>query len=320
VLGGTNEGGSQLMGIVKQVLLLSLLFCSILFKSLACEYDQRSQQTILTFPSKMDSINPELEYTYELLKRIVQNSVERYGPCKLVLSRQKTPLKRIERQLELGQNIDVAAFTVSSQRDKRFLAVPIPISMGLRGYRLLLIKEGEQNRFDGIRTVNELAIMTAGVGHGWMDSKIMRYNALPVLEAGSIPTIIDMLTHSRFDYFPRGALEAVTEINRYSKKRIALEKQLLLVYPSLSVLYVNKTNSKLLERLTYGLQRMLDSGAFSQFFDSHPTSRKAKSILNVNNRKLIYLCNPYLPSWVPLQTSNYWLLPWPEHVYPENCT
>lgn len=298
--------------------LVILLACAS-FNGLACELDLRSKKVKLYFPPKMDTKQAELDYAYQLLHKVLEVSEARYGPCELELVNNALSLKRIEHLLEQGEELHVGSFTVTQERDKRFEAVPIPISYGLRGYRLLLIKKGNQSKFEGIKDLQQLSTFTAGQGDGWADSSILQYNKLPVVEAGSISTIIDMLTYNRFDYFPRGALETVTELNKYIDKPVQLEAGLVLIYPSLSVFYVNKANEKLKERLAFGLNILFESGQFRQFFENNQTAKTALDILDLNNRTSLFLCNPYLPDWVPLNKQEYWLQPWPDYVNDNKC-
>lgn len=282
--------------------------------------DLKSKETRLYFPPKLSSINTEQDYVYQLLQLALANSESRYGKCSLHLLDNKLPLKRIEHMLGFDRGIDIGAFTVTEDREQRFLPIRIPISKGLRGYRVSFIKKGDQTRFDGVNQVRDLKNFTAGQGDGWADSKIFKYNNLPVVEAGSINTIIDMLSYQRFDYFPRGALESVFELDEFKNKPVELESNLLLIYPSLTVFYVNKDNKLLRDRLEFGLNTAIDNGQFEQFFNSHPISVEALTLLNLDKRKKLFLCNPYLPKWVPLMQDKYWLQPWPEHVHKDQCS
>ena len=100
-----------------------------------------------------------------------------------------------------------------------------------------------------VENLKDLQKFTAGQGIGWADVDILKHNELPVITTGSIKTLIDMLAYGRFDYFPRGALQIITEITAYKDKAVEVEPTLLLRYPSMTALYVNQSNDSLAERL-----------------------------------------------------------------------
>ncbi|WP_159084286.1 type 2 periplasmic-binding domain-containing protein [Saccharobesus litoralis] len=278
----------------------------------ACEKAQGESVNSVYFPPKFDSIDPENDYVFQLLELVLEKSQDKFGKCQARLLDYKLPLKRVELYLEKNAAIQVAAFTVSVKRDERFLPVPVPISKGLMGYRLLMIKQGDAEHFANIQTLNDLSAYTAGQGIGWADADILKRNGLPVITAGSIKTLIDMLAHSRFDYFPRGALQIITELETYREKPVQIEQSLALSYPSMTAFYVNANNTALAERLEYGLNQAVSDGSFDRFFYQHPSSIDALKNINLAQRKILKICNPILPTWVPIEKHEYWLEPWPQ--------
>ncbi|NQZ90055.1 MAG: hypothetical protein HRT54_21025 [Colwellia sp.] len=294
-----------------------IFICAL--KTHACEQLSENDIPVLLFPPKFDSKSPEQDYVFQLIQLILKKSNKKFGPCEVRLFDQKLPLKRLELYLQKNHFLHAAALTVSNERDERFLAIPIPISKGLTGYRVLMIHKEQKNKFSKVNNIKDLSNYVAGQGIGWADVGILEYNNLPVLTSGSIITLIDMLAHGRFDYFPRSALQNTTEKKAYQDKSIKAEPTLILSYPSMTALYVNSNNISLAQRLEYGLKQALDDGSFNDFFYSHPYSVQALLILNLKNRKILTICNPLLPSWVPLEKSEYWLEPWPEEILSANC-
>lgn len=129
-----------------------------------------------------------------------------------------------------------------------------------------------------------------------------------------------MLVHKRFDYFPRGSLQVITELNTYNDKPVQIENHLVLRYPSLTAFYVKKENAALAERLEYGFKQAIDDGSFDKFFYSHPSSIKAMQNIDLENKTVLKICNPILPKWVPIASDKYWLEPWPTHIQAATCT
>jgi len=292
---------------------------SIASQGYACESFNGKDIPILFFPPKFDSINPDKDYVYQLIQLILKKSNDKFGPCEVTLLDHRLPLKRIELYIQKNRLIDIAAFTVTNERSSKMLPIEIPISKGLMGYRLLMIHKNDVNKFSSIKRVSDLRKFMAGQGTGWADVKILETNNLPVLTTGSIKTLIDMLAHNRFDYFPRGALQISTEIKTYQDKPVIIEPSIVLRYPSMTALYVNSDNIKLAKRLEYGLKKSYDDGSFDQFFNSHPSSITALANLDLDKRKVLDLCNPILPTWVPVKQSKYWLEPWSDKIINNDC-
>lgn len=306
------------MNFQRVVLFLLLLYFGLVSKGVACDIDENGTP-VLVFPPKFDSKTPENDYVFQLIQLILKKSEGRFGPCQAKLLEYKLSVKRMEYYLEKQKDIHVIALTVNTQRDKRFLPVPIPIKKGLMGYRLLIIRKGEEERFAGVKNLRDLSRMIAGQGVGWSDAEILGHNNLNVLTAGNVGTLMDMLIHSRFDYFPRGALQISTELETHQNKPVVMEQGLLLRYPNMTALYVNAHNLPLAERLRYGLKTAFQDGSFEQFFNSHPSSIAAMQNINLDKRKVLNICNPILPGWVPVNNGKFWLEPWPDKYQEDAC-
>jgi len=299
--------------------LITWLTLAFLIPSHACQKTPDSDIPVLVFPPKYDSALPEQDYVFQLIQLVLKESSDKFGPCEARLLDHKLPLKRIIANLQNNHLIDVASLTVSHKRDKKLLPISIPISKGLMGYRLLMIHNDDVETFSRVTKLADLGKHLAGQGVGWADVKILESNHLPVLTTGSIKNLIDMLSHQRFDYFPRGSLQITTEIKAYQDKPVMVEPNIVLRYPSMTALYVNKHNLALAQRLEYGLKKAFEQGSFDKFFNSHPSSVQALLNLNLANRIVLKMCNPILPDWVPIEKNEYWLEPWSEKVLAQAC-
>jgi len=299
--------------------LIIWLTLALTLPSQACQPQAGSDIPILVFPPKYDSAQPEQDYVFQLIQLILTKSSDKFGPCEARLLDHKLPLKRIVSNLQNNQLIDTASLTVSHERDKKLLPISIPIAKGLIGYRLLMIHNDDVAKFSQVKSLADLGKHLAGQGVGWADVEILEKNRLPVLTTGSIKTLIDMLVHHRFDYFPRGALQITTEIQTYRDKPVMVEPSIVLRYPSMTALYVNGNNLALAQRLEYGLKKAFEHGSFDKFFNAHPSSVQALSNLDLANRIVLKMCNPILPAWVPIEKSEYWIEPWSEKLLAQAC-
>lgn len=64
-------------------------------------------------------------------------------------------------ELEKGRIIDLSWAGTSRQREQHLAAVKIPLLKGLLGFRQVIIHQDNQVLFDGIRTLNDLAELSA---------------------------------------------------------------------------------------------------------------------------------------------------------------
>ncbi len=289
---------------------VSFLFLASVSAAGSCVLNNGSAVPELVFPPKYMSLSPEREYTYKFIQLVLKSSEAKYGPCDVTLYKHNLPMRRTELYLKENQNIHLVALTVRKDRDKKFRPVEIPIAKGMVGQRIFLIRKGDQNRFSEVKSVEDLRSFTAGQGEGWLDVEILEKNGLKVLATDNVHSLQNMLAISRFDYYPLGVLQFRIQDNL----PIELESRLLLSYPSMTALYVNKENDLLAERLSYGLKQAIAHGALDDLFFSHSATAISLKDLNMDKRRVIQLCNPEKPEWLPLDIDEYWLHPWPQDI------
>lgn len=298
--------------------LFGIILTTLVWPSIACQLKADGSSPSISFPAKLGSELPEEDYVFQLLQLVLEKSSERFGPCNVKFTEFQAPLKRMQYYLENNSEVDVIALTVSKERDNKLLPVRIPIAKGLVGYRLLMINRENIDKFKYINSITQLRKFVAGQGTDWPDVKILQQNDLPVVTSGNVKTLVQMLAHKRFDYFPQGPLQIGRVLDSYRYKGVAIAENVLISYPSMTVFYVNKDNQALAERLEYGLKQAFHDGSFNTFFDQHPITVNASKYLELNKKKILFLCNQNIPAWVPVATDDYWLLPWPHEI--KNCS
>ena len=72
-------------------------------------------------------------------------------------------------------------------------------------HRLFFIRQGDQARFDNIKTLEDLKQIRFGQGRSWQDASILENAGLNVVKATKKPSLYHMLDGGRFDAFPPGA-------------------------------------------------------------------------------------------------------------------
>lgn len=215
---------------------------------------------------------------------------------------------RLTEEVQAG-NLDLMWVSTSQAYETDFLPIRIPLLKGLLGYRILLIRAGEQQKFDAIYTKDDLAKITFGQGRTWADAGILEANGLKVIKTTKSPGLFHMLDGGRFDAFPRGASEPFAEIKKYPELNLAVEKNLLLAYKMPFYIFVNKNNPGLAKDIELGLNRAIAAGEFDKVFLQNPTVKDVQELAALSQRRIIYLDNPTLPPQTPIDRAELWIDP-----------
>jgi hypothetical protein len=215
---------------------------------------------------------------------------------------------RIKEELK-GGNLDLMWVSTNEENEQDYTPVRIPLLKGLLGYRLLIIRTGEQSRYDHIHSLQDLQKFTFGQGRTWADASILEANGLPLIKVTKMASLFHMLDGGRFDAFPRGASEPFQEIEKYPELNLSVEKNLLLAYKMPFYIFVAKGNNKLARDIELGLNRAIASGEFEELFLQNPSVKDVLEKANLATRRVIYLNNPGLPKATPLERSELWIDP-----------
>ncbi len=176
--------------------------------------------------------------------------------------------ERLQNMLENG-DIEVYWFLRSAERDRRFLRVDVPLTDGMIGRRILMVRHEDREMFRNVTTLGGLRASgkVAALGKGWLDSQIWERNGLAWRE---MPTPVEQIYRlvaagaRKLDYFPRG----VTEVAAESGIDAGLEPEpyLLLVYPQDFYFYVSTRNPVLFALLKNALKRAQERGLRAALF------------------------------------------------------
>ena len=248
------------------------------------------------------------DYRTELLEHALSYSNDQPGEVNIKLvAKSDVPTARAQLQLKKGEFLGVVSLAVNKQREQDFLAIRIPILAGALGMRVLLIHEDMQAVMNQVRSIEDLQQLRAGFVQHWGDISILKYNGLPVVSAARYLPLFPMLMAKRFDYFPRGVNEIQNELSEYQVRysKLAIEKNLAIYYPYPVYFFVNKQQTLLAERIEFGLLAALKDGSFKKLFLKHHSHLVDE--LNLNQRRILRLHNPNLPSGTKAPDMSWWL-------------
>ncbi|ROQ24885.1 amino acid ABC transporter substrate-binding protein [Gallaecimonas pentaromativorans] len=257
------------------------------------------------------------DYHWALLKLALEQTSAQYGDYQL----EPAPLVMSEsRQFQAlgGPLLSVMISPADIENEKRFLPVRIPLDKGLIGYRVLLIRKERQAEFSRINNLEQLRKLTVGQGRDWRDVRVWQDNGFEVVQGSNYNGLFQMLLSGRFDFFSRSIVEVQDELaqRRQQMPDLAIEKSILIYYPWPFYFYFARTDAgqKLADRVQVGLMKVFnDPVLFDPLFNRFNGAKLAQ--LNLQERHVFYLENPFLSAETPLQNPELWLDPFnrPSH-------
>lgn len=261
-----------------------------------------SAETVVRYNSTAD---PSGDYALSMIRLAFAHIDQKYKLQEL--PGQYTQTKLIE-DLK-SNNLDIIWAATNKELEEVILPVRIPLYKGLLGHRLMIIRKGEQAKFDQVHTLDDLRKIPLGQGSSWADTKILEANGFKVVKTLKYPGLFFMLDGGRFDAFPRGVFEPFGEVEKHPELNLAVEQRLMLVYRMPFYLFVNKENKQLARDLELGLNRAIADGSFEKVFLAAPNVQTAIQKGNLKNRIIFNLDNPSLPKETPLDRAELWVDP-----------
>ena len=206
-------------------------------------------------------------------------------------------------EIEAGRTIDVGPIPSSAEREARLLPIRIPLNKGLLGWRLGLIRKGDQGLVAGVNTLADLKGLRLAQGQEWPDTQILQANGINVITAPKYEGLFKMLTGKRFDYFPRSVMEIWDE-QAINADTLEVEPHLALHYFYDAYFMVNRKNTKLAQDIRDGLEKAIADGSFDKVFQQYFGERLRKARLET--RTVIELRNPLLTPGTPSDRPELW--------------
>ncbi len=217
--------------------------------------------------------------------------------------------KRIIETLKSQPDKTNVFFTANSpERDSELLRVNIPLTRGLLGHRVLVIKKENLNKFEKLKSLKELQTLSIGSGLGWAENEILRAAGFRIAEA-TYKRLWPMLDAGRFAAFHRGIQEYSIELDQRPEYELTTLPEVMITFPFDYFFFVSQKNRNLHDILEQGLLNAYNSGAFMENFKSHPAIRMAFERGNINGRKAIQIDNPLLSDQVKSIPDRFWHTP-----------
>lgn len=214
--------------------------------------------------------------------------------------------ERMIAEVRRGESNSMLWTITNKVREENLRPIRIPLFKGLLGYRSLVIRKQDQQRFATIKTRTDLAQYTAGQGEDWPDTTTLRSNQLPVIEGTTHDNLYKMLVAHRFDYFPRGITEIEEEAELIKHHDVMVEPHLILYYPTAMYFFVHPDNDDLAQRLEQGLTRLIERGDYDKLFYALPRVQTALAEFNADKYIILNLINPDISANTTIYPPSYW--------------
>lgn len=250
-------------------------------------------------------------YHWDILRTALEKTRPKWGEYVMVASDVMTEQRQ---QLELKNatgKLNVMYLSTTSDFEHNLIGIHIPVDRNLGGYCVFLIRDGEQARFNNVRSLDDLRKFSYGLGLGWVDVGILQANHFQVVTGSSYDGLFEMLANRRFDIFLRAATEVLDEyeIQKGKEKHLAVEKQILFYYRLPMYFWFPKTDEgrRLAARAEEGMRMMIADGTYDRIFDRYYRRRIER--LRLKGRKLFEIRNPNVGPETPVADKRLWFDP-----------
>lgn len=275
------------------VLFIALLLALPVSISKAAAETTTQPPLIITHKLPELNSNERVLHEVEVLKLALDKTTPEFGPYEL---RGIPPMNRARTLVALSHNVYPNLILQMSYEDElteqKLTFIPFPLDRGALSYRICFMRDALNSTTSSITRLDQLRNYHFGVGIGWADGKIMRYNGLEVIEASSVVSLFRMTKAGRIDFFCRGPSEFIYEQQDPNSLGLASDTHLALYYPLPKFFFAHKDSQAALDRVQKGLELAYKDGSFNQLW----SKRHMKPIeqAQLKQRNLIKLENPLI--------------------------
>lgn len=255
-------------------------------------------------------------YQWEILRTALERTRDAYGPYVMEASEWMTEKRQAFEMRNATGRLTVMYLSTTPEFERDLIPVRIPVDKNLGGYCVLLIRKGDQARFDAVKSSDDLRQFAYGLGLGWVDVDIFRHDGFRVVTGSDYDGLFRMLVNRRFDAFPRAVVEVLDE---YAERKgempeLAIERGLILYYPLPMYFWFPKTDEgrRMAGRVREGMMRMIEDGTYDRIFFAYQ-GEKVKQ-LDLRHRRVFRIPNPMLGPETPFDDKRLWFDPTKDEV------
>ncbi|WP_111497901.1 hypothetical protein [Marinobacter bohaiensis] len=214
--------------------------------------------------------------------------------------------KRWVEMLESGyQGINLGVGGYDPSLEQTLLPVSIPLTRGLLGYRLMVVREDRLDELSNIHSLESLLPLQIGSGYAWPENSILWQNGIDLV-LGHYENLWAMLARKRFDVFHRGVQEVFVELSVPGRENFAIVPGVALAFRFDYFLYVPGDRQDLQRILVQGLVNAYENGRFMALFESDPIIRESLRLADFDRREVIWLETPENRASIDYIPDRYW--------------
>lgn len=283
---------------IKNLIALALIGCVSLGSFAAPE---QSSSADAATPIKLWNGNKTAsrqQYEREILEAALNATIAAHGNYQLQEDKTDYPLAADEASVFRSKGFDIFGTVAGNTKlaNEKKILIPLPLMKGLLGYRILIIRAADKEKFVAIKSAQQLQQLRMGIPSTWADAELFRHNGYKVEEKGSFDDLFTRLENNEFDYVTFGANEVTGVFSERAAKsgKLIVDSSLVVFYPFPLVFYVNPDSKALAARVTEGLQIISANGELDKIFNRYFAVDLAA--VNLPARAMIKLKNPILPA------------------------
>lgn len=251
------------------------------------------------------------EYHWEILKTALEKTKKKYGSFKMTKSKFMTEKRQAFELINKSNQLTVMYLDTKPELESELLPIRIPVDKNLAGYRVMLVRKEDQSKMNSIKTLSDLKKISIGLGYGWIDVDILKYNKFNVTTGSNYEGLFKMLVNKRFDAFSRSVVEISDEFEtrKHTLKGLKIEDSLLLYYPLPMYFWFSKNfkGQRLAARAKEGMEIMIHDGTYDLIFTKFHGNKAEK--LHLKNRRVFEITNPFLGPETPFSDTKLWYNP-----------
>ena len=290
-----------------RAVLVFVALCAAAF----CAPAARAVDTYIYHPPE-SALDVRYLYHWEILRTALEKTTAKWGPYRMVPASELMTERRQAFELKSASGkLTVMYLSTTPDFERNLVPVRIPVDRNLGGYCIFLIRNGEQARFDAVKSLDDLRKFTFGLGLGWIDVDILKANHFNVVTGSSYDGLFEMLVNKRFDVFLRAAVEVLDEYDR-RKSALAdlrIEDGIVFYYPLPMYFWFPKNDEgrRLAARAEEGMRMMIADGTYDRIFDRYQRSKIER--LHLRTRRMFKIDNPFVGPETPFADKRLWFDP-----------
>ena len=269
--------------------LFILTLCILILSPMRLEASEPKRDSVVYIPNYEPGTTDIYQYVVTLLNLAMALTEPEFGPVQIIANPAPTPQQRQFLNLRNGQT-DIMWSVTTYAREQENTVIRIPLTGGMFGYRVMLIKEGDE-RFRETIELPDLKQLSAVQGSDWPDTDILRYHGFSVTPS-VYTSAFKLLDRGMVDYFPRAVHEIFEELSTHHSLNLTTEQYIALQYDNPMFFFVAARRPELAKRLEIGLNRLYENGDLQRLLTSQHFYIQARNLLK--GRTIYPLNNPLL--------------------------